>query len=178
MGMATQYSRDLRSMAFRNIRDKIAKGWRPGVAPLGYLNDMSKPHGEREIIIDPERFDLIKKAWEMFLTGTCSVSKIHDIAKDEWGLRTRKMRRQGGKPMSLSQWYQLFSDPFYYGWFYFMEPDEQKDNRERVLYKGSHTPMVTKAEYDRVQEILGRKGKPQPKTHEFSYSGLIRCGEG
>lgn len=177
MGMATQYSRDLRSMAFRNIRDKLVKGWRPGVAPLGYLNDMTKPHGEREIIIDPERFDLIKKAWKMLLTGTYSVSKIHDIAKDEWGLRTRKMKRQGGKPMSLSQWYQIFNDPFYYGWFYFMEPDEQKDIRERVLYKGSHTPMITKPEFDRVQEILGRKGKPQPKTHVFSYSGLIRCGE-
>ena len=177
MGMATQYSRDLRSMAFRNIRDKITKGWRPGVAPLGYLNDMTKPHGEREIIVDPERFDLIRKAWEMLLTGACSVSKIHNIAKDEWGLRTRKMRRQGGKPLSLSQWYQIFTDPFYYGWFYFMEPNEQKDNRERVLYKGSHTPMITKPEFDRVQEILGRKGKPQPKTHVFSYSGLIRCGE-
>lgn len=176
-GQATEYSRDLSSMAFRNIRSKISKGWRPGVAPLGYLNDMSKSHGERDIKIDPERFNLIRKAWEMLLTGTYSVSKIHDIAKDKWGLRTRKMMRQGGKPLSLSQWYQIFTDPFYYGWFYYLEPDENKEDRERILYPGQHKPMVTKPEFDRVQEILGRKGKPQPKRHEFSYSGLMRCGE-
>lgn len=177
MGMATQYSRDLRTMSFRNIRDMLARGVRPGLSPLGYLNDTGKAHGERDIIIDPERFNLIKKAWEMLLTGTYSVSKIHDIAKDEWGLRTRKMKKQGGKPMSLSQWYKVFTEPFYYGWFYFIEPDEQKEHRERMLYEGSHTPMITKSEFNRVQEILGRKGKPQPKTREFSYSGLMRCGE-
>ncbi|PIR96304.1 MAG: hypothetical protein COT92_01890 [Candidatus Doudnabacteria bacterium CG10_big_fil_rev_8_21_14_0_10_42_18] len=177
MGMATQYSRDLRTMSFRNIRDKIGKGWRPGFAPLGYLNDISKPRGERDIKVDPERFDLIRKGWELLLTGAYPVSKIYDDAKDKWGLRTRKTRKQGGKPFSMSQWYKIFTDPFYYGWFYYMEPDEQKDDRERVLCKGSHTPMITKTEYDRGQEILGRKGKPQPKTREFSYSGLMRCGE-
>ena len=173
---AAQYSRDLRTMAFRNIRSKISKGWRPGFAPLGYLNDMSKPHGQREIMPDLERFDLIKKGWELILSGVL-VSKIHKIAKDEWGLRTRKTGRQGGKPLSLSQWYKIFTDPFYYGWFYYLEPQEDKENREKVLYKGSHKPMITEMEFNRVQEILGRKNKEQPKTRIFSYTGLMRCEE-
>ena len=173
---AAQYSRDLRTMAFRNIRSKISKGWRPGLAPLGYLNDTSKPHGEREIIPDTDRFGLIKKGWELFLSGI-SVSKIYKIAKDEWGLRTRKTRRQGGKPLSLSQWYQIFTDPFYYGWFYYLEPQEDKEDRERILCHGNHKPMITEMEFNRAQEILGRKGKPQPKTRTFSYTGLMRCEE-
>lgn len=37
--------------------------------------------------------------------------------------------------------------------------------------------MITLEEYDRVQELLGRKGKPRPKTHQFAFTGLIRCGE-
>ena len=38
--------------------------------------------------------------------------------------------------------------------------------------------MVTEAEYDRVQTLLGRKGNPRPRTHGvFPFTGLIRCGE-
>src|SRR5260370_377005 len=36
--------------------------------------------------------------------------------------------------------------------------------------------MITQEEYDRVQSLLGRKGKPRPKTHVFAFTGLIRCG--
>lgn len=176
-GQASEYSRELRITAFRNIRGKISRGWRPGVASIGYLNDMSKPQGEREIIPDPERFAIIKKAWQLLLTGAYPVSKIHDLAKNEWGLRTRKTKRQGGKPLSMSHWYQIFTNPFYYGYFYFPEPDENKDDRQRLLFEGKHTPMISFPEFEHAQEILGRKGKPQPKAHEFSYSGLMRCAE-
>jgi hypothetical protein len=38
--------------------------------------------------------------------------------------------------------------------------------------------MITEAEYDRVQTLLGRKGRPRPQSrHEFPFTGLIRCGE-
>ncbi|MBU1102761.1 zinc ribbon domain-containing protein [Patescibacteria group bacterium] len=36
--------------------------------------------------------------------------------------------------------------------------------------------MITEEEYDRVQIILGRKGKPRPKKHKFAFTGLMRCG--
>ena len=37
--------------------------------------------------------------------------------------------------------------------------------------------MVTLAEFDKVQLLLGREGKPRPKTHEFPFTGIIKCGE-
>jgi hypothetical protein len=37
--------------------------------------------------------------------------------------------------------------------------------------------MVTLSEFERVQELLGRPGRPRRKRHEFPYTGLIRCGE-
>ena len=37
--------------------------------------------------------------------------------------------------------------------------------------------MVTLDEYDKVQVLLGRPGRPRPKRHAFTYTGLIRCGE-
>src|SRR5690606_35578638 len=43
--------------------------------------------------------------------------------------------------------------------------------------RGSHEPMISKAEFDRVQTILRSHVRIRPKNNEFSYSGLMRCGE-
>lgn len=37
--------------------------------------------------------------------------------------------------------------------------------------------MISAEEYDKIQIILGKKGKPRPKTHDFAFTGLIQCGE-
>jgi ElaB/YqjD/DUF883 family membrane-anchored ribosome-binding protein len=37
--------------------------------------------------------------------------------------------------------------------------------------------MVTKTTFDRVQEILKTRGKPHPFEKEFTYRGLLVCGE-
>jgi len=37
--------------------------------------------------------------------------------------------------------------------------------------------MITEQEFRRAQVLLGVKGKPQPHNKEFSYTGLVRCGE-
>jgi hypothetical protein len=36
--------------------------------------------------------------------------------------------------------------------------------------------MVTLAQFDLVQNSLGRPGAPQPKRNTWAYTGLIRCG--
>jgi hypothetical protein len=79
----------------------------------------------------------------------------------------------GGKPLSFSHIYKILSEPFYYGWFWHKDPDSGKT----ALWKGNHEPMITKEEYDLIQLRLGTKGKPQPKTREFAYTGTMTCGE-
>ncbi len=37
--------------------------------------------------------------------------------------------------------------------------------------------MITLEDYERVQAMLGRPGRPRRQTHEFAYTGMIRCGE-
>jgi len=37
--------------------------------------------------------------------------------------------------------------------------------------------MITLEEFDRVQQTLNDNYRPKPKTHCFTYTGLIRCGE-
>src|ERR1017187_6886241 len=43
-------------------------------------------------------------------------------------------------------------------------------------YPGKHKPLVTIEDFDHVQKILRRPGRPR-KTERFSYTGMITCGE-
>lgn len=157
----------------RGLQGKVRRGWRPGVAPIGYLNSKVKEKGERDIVVDEERFPLVRKIWDLFLSGKYSVRQIHKMAKDDLRLRTRKTRKKGGKPIALSQTYKILTDPFYYGSYLWKNSDTGK----KELVKGNHRPMISEDEYRKAQAILGRPLKPQSHTHFFPYTGLIQCGE-
>ena len=160
--MANQFIIDLRKNTLRGVLSKIEKGWSPNHAPIGYLNDKE----EKIIVKDPDRFDLVRKMWDLMLTGRYTPPQILEIANG-WGLRTSKTKRTGGKELSRSNIYDLFANLFYAGIF--------KYNGNE--YEGKHPHMITFDEYDRVQFLLGRKGRPRPKKHKFAFTGLIRCGE-
>ncbi len=164
-GMANQYILDLRKNVKRGTESKLQKGWKPNLAPLGYLNDKA----EKTIIKDPERFNLIRKMWDLILTGNYTPPKILDIANNEWGFRTRTFKKKGygGNPLSRSSIYKIFRSIFYAGIIEYYG----------TQYEGKHEPMITLEEYDRVQMLLGRKGRPRPQKHEFAFTGVIRCGE-
>lgn len=166
-GMAKKYVDDLSENVKRGLRAKIEKGWRPGIAPLGYLNDKTGETGQKKILNDTERFHLIKKMWQMMLSGLYSPTQILEMANTKWNLRTRPMTREGGRPLVRSAIYAIFTNPFYCGLI------EHKGE----LYPGKHEPMVTVGEFERVQRILGRNGNPRAKSYTFTYRGLLHCGE-
>lgn len=172
-GRATDHIITLRKGVLRGMRGKLEKGHRPGVAPPGYLNDSSKEQGERDNVPDPDRFKLIRKSWDHMLTGRYSVRQIQKLAADSWGLRSRNTKKLGGKPYSLSTWYGILTNPFYYGYFSYTIPGTDA----RKLYKGAHQAMISREEFDRIQLLLGRKGKPVSQRHHVPFTGLIRCGE-
>ncbi|MBI3418004.1 MAG: recombinase family protein [Verrucomicrobia bacterium] len=170
-GMAQKYVDDLSKNVKRGLKTKVENGWYPGVAPAGYLNVTNKQTGENNLIKDPERFPLIRRMWDLMLTGLYTPPKILDIATQEWGFRTRPTRKMGGKPMCRSGIYKIFNKPFYYGWFEYPTGSGHH-------YRGKHEPMVTEAEYDKAQALLGRHGNPRPQSHtEFPFTGMIRCGD-
>ncbi len=161
-GQANQYVLDLSRDTKRGMLKKLNAGWQTGIAPIGYLNDK-----ENKIIVkDPKRFDLICKMWDLMLTGNYTPPKILEIANKEWGFRTRKFKRIGDNPLSRSGIYKIFTSLFYAGII----------ENAGVQYQGSHKPMVTIEEYNRVQLLIGRKGKPKPKEHRFAFTGSMRCG--
>ena len=80
LGMANQYSRDLSTHVKNSIKTKVSLGQFPGLAPIGYLNDLSREEGARTIIADPERFERVRQLWNLMLTGAYSVPQLHRIA--------------------------------------------------------------------------------------------------
>lgn len=169
-GMAQKYVDDLSKNVRRGLTTKSQNGWYPNTPPPGYLNQTDRLTGQTTIIKDPDRFTLVRRMWDLMLTGCYSPAQILQLATREWGLRTRSMRTKGCRPFARSAIYKIFTRPFYFGEF------EYPKNSGK-WHRGKHEPMVTEAEYDRVQELLGRRGNPRPRLPDrFAFTGLISCG--
>jgi site-specific DNA recombinase len=148
----------------RGNRMKRELGWLPGRAPLGYLNVRSDS-GAKVIGRDPERFPVVRRLWELFLTGNYSGTELLLVATDRLRLRTRRTWRVGGGPMRKSHIYRILRNPFYTGHIAF----------KGRWYPGSHEPMITVAEFNRAQQLL-RGMRIRPRRYRFAYSGFLRCG--
>lgn len=165
-GTAAQFSRDLsRTMKLTQTQMVKAGGW-PHYAQIGYLNARDPLNARRGVIVpDPERFPIIRRGMDMMLTGTHSMAEVVD-AMNGWGLRTRQTDRKPSKPLAYSRGYALFADPFYAGYVRY----------KGVLYPGNHPPMVSAAEFARIQQLRARSLRMTAARRSFPYSGLIRCG--
>jgi site-specific DNA recombinase len=161
-GYSKYYVDSLSENVRRGNRTKLQRGWLPGLAPLGYLNDKEA----KTIIADPERFSLIQQMWQLMLTGAYPPRRIWEIATKDWGLRTVRRKRIGGKPISLSAVYRILTNQFYAGVL----------ESEGKIFPGKHQPIITMDEFEEVQRLLGRPGVPR-KTRSFAFTGMIRCGE-
>ena len=160
-GMATSYVQDLTRNVKRGMEGKASRGWLPGRAPIGYLNNPLT----NEIEIDPERFPILRKAWELILSENCTLTEVQ-ASLLKMGM-TRKSADGKRKPLSRHTVFSMFSNPFYTGQFMF----------RGKLWPGKHQPLVAVEEYDRVQFLLGRDGERRNRTKQFAYSGLMRCGK-
>ncbi|MDQ3848432.1 MAG: recombinase family protein [Thermoproteota archaeon] len=166
--MSEQYVIDLKKNVERGMISKCEKGGFPHMAPVGYLNDRLN----KTIVVDPERFSLLRRAWELLLKGSHSVPEIHDILINRWGYRHRITARTPDGKLTLSGLYKIFSNPFYMGVFRF----------KGQTYVHCFPRMVTKEEFEQAQAWLHRRshkhrwkeGSSYPR-HTFAFTGLLAC---
>ncbi len=119
----------------RGIRAKCEMGWRPGSAPIGYVNRAFG--GVRDIVLDTDRAPIIKEMFERSGLLHQSGRTIKD-----W-LDSREFTTKVGAQLSLSQIYRILTNPFYYGYFEYPAGGP--------LYKGQHQPIITKELFDKVR---------------------------
>jgi len=160
-GMANQFILDLSLNTKRGQRNKAQNGWLPHKPPIGYLNNKYNTPDHPPIYNDPQRFDVVKKLWDILLRKKCTLDELYIIA-NKMGLISYT-----DNAYAHSSFHRLFRNPFYYGRFVW----------DGITYDGKHEPMITKTEFNIVQEILDGRGFTKKKEHTFAFTGLMRCGE-
>src|SRR3989344_5686175 len=149
-----------------NVREalklKAERGVYPGKARPGYINNHWKPQGLRDISAHPVYFSLMRKLFELALTGNFSVEALVREAAN-LGIRSSK----GGKPICKSWMHRLMRDPFYTGRFMY----------GGKIYKGQHPAILTDEEFNLLQDIVDGRSKPRQQKHDFALTGIIKCGE-
>ena len=149
-----------------NVREslklKAERGVFPGKARPGYKNNHEKPQGLRDISIHPVYFPIMRKLFDLALTGNYSIAMLVREAM-KLGLRSSR----SGKPLVKSAMYRLFRDPFYTGRFIYCGK----------LYQGQHPAMITDAEFNLLQDVLDGKSRGRQQKHDFALNGIIKCGE-
>jgi len=125
----------------RGLKTKCAMGWRPSIAPVGYLNQAGDGHKDELIILDPDRASFVTQMFERAANQGHSGRAIKNWL-DGIGFKTRN-----DKPIPLSKAYSTLKNPFYYGEFEFPVGSG-------TWYQGKHKPLVTKEIFDKAQTIL------------------------
>ena len=160
--MAKNYLDDLSEETRKGMHEKARQGLWPSRAPFGHLN-VTRPDGKRVIEPDPEATPLIAQLFELYATGDYPITRLTGEARC-LGLVYRK----SGKALPRAQIHVMLRNPVYMGEF----------DWKGVRYRGSHGPLVSRALWENVQELLGRRA-PRRRIrwrHEFAFSRLVHCG--
>jgi site-specific DNA recombinase len=157
-GQSKYYVDNLAENIKRGIRQKIRNGVYSGPAPVGYLNDPKT----RTIVIDKDKAPLVRKLFELYATSDYNLERLIDTIT-ALGFATRN-----GKRVSLSKCQLILSNPFYYGLMRYWGE----------TFEGRHEPIITKKLFDRVQEVVRRRGKPRKQhKHYFALRGFMHCAK-
>ena len=172
LSQSQYYSAKLSVDVKRGNEQQRKNGWLTYRAMPGYLNARNPNNPDQGIIVvDEDRYALVRKMWDYLLTGNYSVPMIEKIANEEWGYRSPKRRNSGDAPMHRNTLYKMFTNIRYTGLIPVPNKPEQYE-------KATYPAMISMEEYDTAQVILGRQGKPRkPISKEFTYRGFLFCKE-
>ncbi|KKR54024.1 MAG: Recombinase [Parcubacteria group bacterium GW2011_GWA2_40_23] len=155
-GQSKYFVDNLRENVKRGLRQKIRNGVWPSWAPVGYLNN-PRTLG---IDIDPVKSVLVRKVFELYATGEYTLKSLANWCKEV------ELKGNRAKEIAISNIHKILQNIFYIGLM--------KYNGE--IFEGTHEPLVSKKLFDRCQEILRKKGKPQHgKKYDFPFLGLMKC---
>lgn len=168
--------------------------------PYGY---MRSPEDKYRLVVDPRPASVVKEIFQMVLDGYT----VHSITLklNEQGIPSpgRYKYEQGlvkNEKFRNSVWFfsttrRMLSDPVYLGWIQsgkyvsqFRKGGEKcvkMPEEEWKTVRGTHEPIIERAVFDQVQEILGGKqekgsnaGRYQSKHNRNNIlRGKMRCGE-
>jgi DNA invertase Pin-like site-specific DNA recombinase len=155
--VAADYVRNLRDEVRKGFYGRLKQGLYPLPAPRGYLdNGRGKPK-----TIDPVKGSLVRRAFERYATGTVSL----EILRQE--LAAAGLVAAGGRPLSPDALSGVLRNPFYTGII--------RIERTGEVFEGIHEPLIDRATFERVQDIMTGRLYPRIQKHAHMFRRMIQC---
>ena len=157
-GQSKYYVDNLSENTKRGLRARVRNGDFPSQAPFGYLNDTRT----KTIVLDKRYSPLVKELFERYARGDRTMEQLAYFLQENGAIT------KGGKPFKDDKVKSILQNPFYYGHFLY----------KGEIHEGRHTPIISKALYDKVQQVIGTRGHSQKQTKSITpFLGLLRCAE-
>jgi site-specific DNA recombinase len=144
--------------------------------PFGYRRENG------EDVPDEPRFTIWREMVDRMLTGIYSAG---DIAKE---LRARGIFTRDGRPFSKDTVLGMLRNPFYAGKIVYRGmagkgsdgKQKRRSKNETQVFDGTHQPMMSWAEYERLQAMLRTHGRAIPGRaalphHDYLLQDLTIC---
>ena len=133
-------------------------------ANMGYKN-MGTTKGNRWIEEDGENFNILRKCWEMLLTGEYKIIDAYKyaISKGFTYIKSIKTGEEIREKPSEGWFRQAFSNP-YYKWLVISD---------KWYIEWNHKAMVSAEEFERVQIILQKHWFKHSKDIEIKYENIL-----
>jgi site-specific DNA recombinase len=148
--IARNYIENLREEVRKGMREKAEQGIYPSRPPIGYRNNKL----EHTIEVDPNKAPIARRMFELYASGNYSVSLVQKAIKAEFGTRLAKGYLE-----------RLLKNSFYAGSFVW----------DGKLYPGTHTPLISREQFEEAQNVFRGRNKPKYRKHDFAYRGLLSC---
>ena len=145
---SSHYSRDLSHKVRDGVASKLLRGEYPSYAPEGYVNIA---HG---IVPSPLEGKWVSLAFREYSLGTWSVKRL---AKH---LHTLGYRTRTGKRIASGKLHRVLTNPEYYGVI----------ERKGKIYLGKHEPLIDKATFDTVQQIIQNRHRGRKQKYNLGLS--------
>ena len=147
----------------RGQRTRAEMGYRPCMAPLGYLHERPAGESKSRIVVDSKRGPFITQMFEHVAYHGASGRVLYKWLKEE-GFRTR-----GNKLAPLSMIYRMLRNPYYTGRYEFPKGSSK-------WIKGDYEPLVSKELFEEVQKLLDIGPKPAWGSKDFTFIRMMICG--
>lgn len=157
LGLAKYYSDAISDNVKRAQEQMLRMGTYPSRPSFGYKRvPVSKE--KTEIVVDDYAAGIVKKAYELYATGSYSLDLLRKKLKEEYGVN-----------WSHGWTDKILKDTFYHG--------VMKWNKK--FYHHRYQPIISKELFDRVQQIKAGFNKKRFKFAglPYIYRGMLRCAD-
>ncbi len=164
MASIAQFDNDIKSERVKEGMIRCAESGRfPHRVTLGYLN-FTKPNGEKTIILDPERSELVKYLLNEFSTGIWTEEELRKQ------VTARGLKTPLGGEITAQLMHKFLSSKFYMGVIEYAGKE----------FRGTHEALISEETFYKNQKLLRHYTKGQYIANarhdaEFPLRNMIIC---